>query len=158
ERWGSKPAVRVGTLFLCAALLGPALAPTYAAFVVLLAALVFFGGFLDVAFNAQAIAVERGYRRPIMSGLHGAWSVGLLVGSGVAASAVTVLATGMAAARLVADRLTMRVGPVRVVRAGSLVAAVGFGLATVIARTPAALVGFALLGAGVGAVVPTVFS
>jgi predicted MFS family arabinose efflux permease len=250
ERWGSKPAVRVGTLLLCAALLGPALAPTYAAFVVLLAALVFFGGFLDVAFNAQGIAVERGYGRPIMSGLHGAWSVGLLVGSGigaaaaagglsptvhfsivaavvgaasvpllrsllpheaepahdvelprrpplfspvvlalgaigfaafvaegagydwsavylhddlrtgpgVAASAVTVLATGMAAARLVADRITMRVGPVRVVRVGSLVAAVGFGLATVIARTPAALLGFALLGAGVGAVVPTVFS
>jgi MFS family permease len=50
----------------------------------LVAALVLFGGSLgmmDVAMNAQGIAVERGYRRPLMSGLHGAFSLGTIGGA-----------------------------------------------------------------------------
>ena len=35
--------------------------------------------------NAQAVAVERAYRRPIMSAFHGHFSVGSLVGSGLVA-------------------------------------------------------------------------
>jgi MFS family permease len=36
---------------------------------------------MDVAMNAQGAAVERGYGRSIMVGLHGAWSVGALFGA-----------------------------------------------------------------------------
>jgi fucose permease len=38
-------------------------------------------GGLDVAMNAQAVAVERGYGRPIMSSFHAAWSFGGLGGA-----------------------------------------------------------------------------
>jgi predicted MFS family arabinose efflux permease len=41
----------------------------------------------DVAMNDFGVAVERAGGRPIMSGLHGMWSVGGLIGSGVAALA-----------------------------------------------------------------------
>jgi fucose permease len=39
----------------------------------------------DVAMNAQGVAVEQRYGRSIMSGLHGMWSVGGLVGSAIGA-------------------------------------------------------------------------
>jgi MFS family permease len=42
-------------------------------------------GLADVAMNAHAVVVEDGYGRSVMSGFHGWWSVGGLVGSGVAA-------------------------------------------------------------------------
>jgi fucose permease len=44
-------------------------------------------GALDVAMNAQGIEVERRLGRPILSGLHGLWSVGLGLGAGAAALA-----------------------------------------------------------------------
>jgi predicted MFS family arabinose efflux permease len=51
-------------------------------------------GLMDVAMNAQGVAVERGYGRPLMSGLHGWYSIGTLVaaliGSGVAYAGVPV--------------------------------------------------------------------
>ncbi|MWA07298.1 MFS transporter [Actinomadura sp. LD22] len=43
-------------------------------------------GLMDVAMNAQGVAVERGYGRPLMSGLHGAYSIGTLL-SALAGSA-----------------------------------------------------------------------
>ena len=39
-------------------------------------------GTMDVAMNAQAVLVEQAYRRPIMSGFHGIFSAGMLLGSG----------------------------------------------------------------------------
>jgi MFS family permease len=41
-------------------------------------------GGLDVAMNAQAIAIERAYSRPILSGFHALWSVGGLLGASLA--------------------------------------------------------------------------
>ena len=40
-------------------------------------------GALDVAMNAQAVQVERSYRRPIMSSFHAFWSVGTVLGTAV---------------------------------------------------------------------------
>ena len=75
ERFGSRGPVRVGTVLLCVALLGPALASSYAAFCRgACRCSAPLGGFLDVAFNAQGIAVQRAYGRPILAGLHGIWS------------------------------------------------------------------------------------
>ncbi|MFI0354741.1 MFS transporter [Actinomadura sp. 9N407] len=51
-------------------------------------------GLMDVAMNAQGVAVERGYARPLMSGMHGAYSLGTLaaalIGAGVAHLGVPV--------------------------------------------------------------------
>ena len=50
----------------------------------LAALLVLFGanlGALDIAMNTQAVAIEREYGRPINSGFHGIYSIGVLVGS-----------------------------------------------------------------------------
>src|SRR5262245_7824728 len=79
--------MRAGFPLLAAALLLPGLAGSGVA---LFAGLLVFGvvgGALDVAMNAQGIEVERVLGRPILSGLHGLWSVGLGVGAGVAALA-----------------------------------------------------------------------
>jgi len=81
DRYGSGPAIRVATLVLCAVLIGPALADSLPALAAALVVLGAVGGFLDVAMNAHTVVVERGYGRPIMSSVHGLWSLGLLVGA-----------------------------------------------------------------------------
>jgi predicted MFS family arabinose efflux permease len=56
----------------------------------LCATLVVYGataGLADVAMNAHAVEVEERYQRSVMSGFHGWWSVGGLIGSAVAAVA-----------------------------------------------------------------------
>jgi MFS family permease len=67
----------------CLAVIVPALAPNVPA---LCAAMFVYGaaaGSADVAMNAQGVAVEQATGRSIMSGLHGMWSLGGLIGSGV---------------------------------------------------------------------------
>lgn len=64
----------------------------------------------------------------------------------------------MAIGRLTGDRLVARLGPVTVVRAGALVASVGFALATLLPAPAAGLAGFVLIGVGASNVVPVLFS
>ena len=78
-------------------------------------------------------------------------------GAGVAALGFTAFSIAMTSARLVGDRLTLRAGAVRLVRGGALLATAGLGAALLIAEPPAAIAGFALLGAGVAVIVPSVF-
>jgi MFS family permease len=90
DRFGSRPVMRAGFPLLAAALLLPGLAGNGLG---LFAGLLVFGvisGALDVAMNAQGIEVERVLRRPILSGLHGLWSVGLGIGAGGAALAAAL--------------------------------------------------------------------
>jgi len=49
-----------------------------------------FQGALDVSMNTQAIAVERSVGRPIMSGLHGGWSIGAFAGAALGAGGVAI--------------------------------------------------------------------
>jgi predicted MFS family arabinose efflux permease len=82
-RRGSGPVTRVTALGFAAVLLLP---PFASDAVTLTLALVAFGagnGVLDVAMNAQAATVERGYGRPIMSGFHAMFSAGGLVGAAI---------------------------------------------------------------------------
>jgi len=246
ERAGSRASVRVGTPVLCAALVGPGVVSSYAWFCVALAVLGALGGFLDVAFNTQGIAVQRAYGRPILAGLHGVWSVALFAGGavgavaaaagvspgwqfavvgavlgvgsvpllawqlppgeepqvpaeqanlplgrilalgaigfaafvaegaaadwsaiyardrlgaggGAAAAAVAAFGVAMAVARFTGDRATSRFGPVRLVGAGGAVAAVGYALVVAVPQLAALYAGFALVGLGLGAVVPIAF-
>jgi MFS family permease len=247
ERAGSRASVRVGTPVFCAAAVGPGLASSYGGFCLTLAVLGALGGFLDVAFNTQGIAVQRAYGRPILAGLHGVWSVALFaggaigavaaaagvspgwqfavvgavlslaslpllagqlppadeprvpagqahlpsrrilalgaigfaafvgegaaadwsaiyardrLGAGAGAAAVAVAAFGvaMAVARFTGDRATSRFGPVRLVGVGGAIAASGYALVVAVPQLAAVYAGFALVGLGLGAVVPIAFS
>ncbi|MCP2338754.1 MFS transporter [Actinomadura rupiterrae] len=86
-RWGSRTTVLVaGT----AAALAPVALGLSLNLPMLVGALVLLGaslGLMDVAMNAQGVAVERGYGRPIMSGLHGVYSIGTLVAAVIGSAA-----------------------------------------------------------------------
>jgi MFS family permease len=90
DRFGSRPVMRAGFPLLAASLLLPGLANSLIALFLSLLVLGLASGALDVAMNAQGIEVERYLRRPILSGLHGLWSVGLGIGAGVAAVAAAI--------------------------------------------------------------------
>jgi fucose permease len=78
--------------------------------------------------------------------------------AGTAAIAYTAFAGAMAAGRLRGDALVHRIGAVRTVRVGGLVAALG-ALVVVLARTPAVgIAGFALIGLGIATTVPLAFA
>ncbi|MDP9378810.1 MAG: MFS transporter [Chloroflexota bacterium] len=82
-RLGSRPVTIVSALLYCASLPLLALAPSVPAFVLALGLFGAFNGAMDVAMNAQAVVVEQRYGRPIMSGFHGLWSIGGVVGAGI---------------------------------------------------------------------------
>lgn len=77
---------------------------------------------------------------------------------GVAAVGYTVFSVAMVAGRVAGDRLTDRTGPDRLVRVSAAVASVSFLGALLAGRVGAGLAGFAMLGAGLSVVVPSVFT
>jgi MFS family permease len=90
DRVGNRTVLRVGMPLLGASLLGPAFAESLTALAGALFAVGALSGVLDVAMNGNAVVVERGYRRPIMSSIHGMWSAGMLVAAGGAAAAASL--------------------------------------------------------------------
>jgi MFS family permease len=90
RRFGSRTTLRAVVPMLGLTLMGGALADDLRE----LAAAVFVmgvaSGAVDVAMNANAVVVERRAGRPIMSGIHGAWSAALLCTSVVAAAAAAL--------------------------------------------------------------------
>ena len=96
-------------------LLGLALPPVAFAggFLWLCLAFLFYGaatGALDVSLNAQGIAVERVYRRPIMSSLHGMFSIGAMAGAD-ATGLLTSQGVGIVAQFLTIGAVTVLAGP-----------------------------------------------
>ena len=82
-RVGSRLVTKLMALAYCTSLPLLALAPNLP---LLTIALVLFGalfGALDVAMNAQAIAIQQRYRRTIMSSFHGFYSLGGMAGAAV---------------------------------------------------------------------------
>ncbi|HET6299480.1 MAG TPA: MFS transporter [Kribbella sp.] len=83
HRLGTRTALRGLLALWTLALILPSLAPNLLA---LCGALLVYGataGMADVAMNALGVEVEHRLKKSIMSGLHGMWSVGALLGSGV---------------------------------------------------------------------------
>jgi MFS family permease len=239
-RRGSAAVTRASALGLATVLPLPAVAPTPVALGAALAALGVCNGALDVAMNAQGIAVERRSARRVYASFHAALSFGAVAGA-AAAGAVAALgispalhlaalaallagaahgagrrllpdsaalgptvvapsralatlgvvafccllaegavfdwsavylrrsldageamaAAGLAAfsltmgvGRLTGDRLADRFGAVALARGGAALAGTSFAVALLAASPPAAIAGFALLGAGLAAVFP----
>lgn len=81
SRFGSAKVTAVTGIGLCLAFVLPPMAPDLASF---LPAALLFGaalGGMDVAMNAHGVAVEKAMRRPTMSVVHAAYSVGALIGA-----------------------------------------------------------------------------
>jgi MFS family permease len=85
SRRGSRGPTGLGLLVTAAGLTAAAFAPSL--YTLVPAACLLGAGFsvVDVAANAHGVALEQRLGRPVLSALHGAWSFGLLAGSGIAA-------------------------------------------------------------------------
>jgi MFS family permease len=90
---GARTWVRGGTLVMLAALVLPALAPSFVIFSGTFLLLGVFGGLLDVLENSQAAAIERDSGRPMINGFHGFWSLGFVAG-GLGAAVAASLSIG----------------------------------------------------------------
>jgi predicted MFS family arabinose efflux permease len=78
-----------------------------------------------------------------------------LTRAGLGYSAFSV---AMAIGRLLGDRITAALGPARIVRYGSLIAAAGIVLACALPWATTAMAGFVLVGVGASNIVPVLFS
>jgi len=142
-RLGSRVTTAVAALGLCLTLPLPVVSPTIPLVVLALALLGASNATLDVAMNAQAVAVEARYGRPLMSSFHGLFSLGGVAGAAGASGAmalglgpvVHVAAVAVAAAVVVVRSLAGLVTPP--MPAGPTGA--------VFVRPPAALLGLGLL-------------
>lgn len=82
----------------------------------------------------------------------------LAVPESVAALAFGAFSLTMTIGRFAADRVSAALGPVAVVRYGTLIAAAGMGLVVVSGWLPATLLGWALVGLGLSGCVPQIFT
>ncbi|WP_067860490.1 MFS transporter [Nocardia shimofusensis] len=88
DRFGSRALVAAAAGVASLAVVGPGLATGPVGLGIALACFGFGNGALDVSMNAQAVHVERAYRRPIMSAFHALFSGGGLLGSLLGAAAL----------------------------------------------------------------------
>jgi MFS family permease len=82
HRYGSRAATAVTVTLFGLSLPGLALAPDLIGLGLALLLVGAASGALDVSMNAQGVAVEKHYWRPIMSSLHGMFSLGAMAGAG----------------------------------------------------------------------------
>ncbi|WP_344434997.1 MFS transporter [Actinomadura bangladeshensis] len=122
DRVGARVVVPLSAALCSAALVLPGVATDAWTLGAALALLGVGNGALDVAMNAHAVQVERGYRRPVMSAFHATFSLGgvlaALAGAGTlgwgwspAATLGGVALAGVAAAALTAPALLRREAP-----------------------------------------------
>ena len=81
NRYGSARMITLTGFLLCAAFFAPVLAPTLLTFALGGALMGMAIGSMDVAMNAHGIAVEKAMKKPIMSMLHGVFSIGAMAGA-----------------------------------------------------------------------------
>ena len=113
-RRGSAPLVVGGGLAVSAAIVAPGLADSFGTLVLSTAAIGLALGVLDVAVNVQGVAIERRLPRPILSGLHAAFSAGMLAGAlvaGAAAGAGASPRVHLVGVGLLAALMTLTAGP-----------------------------------------------
>src|SRR5215211_189634 len=102
SRFGSRPVARAGAVGYALGLVPVALSESFGALAASMVTIGVLSGPLDVAMNVHGLTVERRLGRPILSGLHAAFSFGALgssaVGGVVAGLGVSVVTHLSAAA------------------------------------------------------------
>ena len=78
---GARLFIRAGTIGLCIAIVGPALAANLIELMASLFLIGFLWGFIDVLENALGAQLERSAGKPLINGFHGFWSLGAIIGS-----------------------------------------------------------------------------
>jgi fucose permease len=86
-RMGSRLTLTLSLSISYVVLLAPALAPSLLLLTASLFLLAFANSIVDVSMNAQGLAVEHGYGKPLLSSMHAMHSLGGLIGAGVGALA-----------------------------------------------------------------------
>lgn len=86
-RWGSRRVSLASGALLLAGVPLIAVAPGWGGLFLALGVAGVADSIMDVAMNAHGVVVERRYGRPIMNGLHAAWSVGALAGGALGTAA-----------------------------------------------------------------------
>ena len=86
DRWTARRLLRVTAPGAALALTGPALAGSFGTLAVAAVGLGVLLGGLNVALSVQAVAVERAAGRPVMSTMHGTWTLGAVGGGGALAA------------------------------------------------------------------------
>ena len=81
NHFGSRRVAQVSGVAVCLLFLFPTLSPTLPVFIVGNFLYGFFTGSWEIGINAQGVAAEKRVGRPIMSSLHGAFSVGGIIGA-----------------------------------------------------------------------------
>src|SRR5829696_3287589 len=92
-RTRSRRALFASLLAFSCALLGPALAPSLLVLAVSLFSFAVLNSVVDVAMNAQGVAIQELLGRPVLSGLHAMHSLGGVLGAGAGALAARLSAT-----------------------------------------------------------------
>jgi predicted MFS family arabinose efflux permease len=113
-RYGSDRICRLALLLYAGMLPLLALTPSAILFTISLFGFGLGHGALDIAMNAQAVAVEKSYRRPIMSSFHALWSTGGLIGAAVGGTLAALgltPATHFALAALLLGSLAITTSP-----------------------------------------------
>ncbi|WP_336087339.1 MFS transporter [Nocardia sp. SSK8] len=113
-RWSSAPALRCGLALIAVTGMGIAFAPDATW---LIAMLVVYGvavGMVDAGANMQAVVVQHGYNRFILSSFYAAWSAGAIAGAlfvSVCEAGTVPLAWTIAAAAATVAAMTLVIGP-----------------------------------------------
>jgi len=141
-RWGSRVVTSWAALGFCVLLPLPVIVPNVALLAVSLAVFGACNGTVDVSMNAQAVAVEHRYQRPIMSSFHGLWSLG---GVGGAAAASGAMAAGIGTVQHVLGVMAVSASVVLIALGALLPAAPSGERTPVFMKPPAALLGLGLV-------------
>src|SRR5258706_312108 len=141
-RVGTRRACLAGGLTMSASGALILVVPSYWLLLVVLAVFGAAMATLDVAMNAEASAVEEALARPIMSALHGMFSVGRM----------------MAAARFAGDAVRARFGAPQLIMASASLACAGMIGALLLPYPIAAMTGFTLMGLGLANMMPVLFA
>ncbi|WP_314173436.1 MFS transporter [Streptomyces winkii] len=150
HRYGPRRSLAWLSLLCCAGLALPPLAPGLVWLCVILFVYGCGLGLMDVAMNAHGVQIEERYGRSVMSGLHGMWSVGTLLGGAGGALAAQIGLDGrihlglvvpvLAVTALVASRWTLDIreqGKTAPGEAGQAAEPAGAGESAAVAAEPA---------------------